>query len=455
MSNQLPGAIAARRSAIQRLSEINPEGALEELALDLKQRPATPEQAFFLKSWMKRAFPTATLIQLLASALLEDGDPDSAVAAFAALTKSLPQGRVVLLAHHLDLAGYCRSNGFHVAPANGFELEPIKAIDLATTTYEPTFVAELRSGFVIGESFGVASPSGHAFWNRTIFNPNRAVRHDAAELLPPLIVATGTRCLAQVTDMTSHGPAVLVGDSPNFGHWLLNHASRLALIDHRPDLKSLPIVVGANTPACVLETLRLLGREPSLTIRVGKNELAQFETLWIPDMPFCGSLGGQQIKISRRAVKWLRDALGAHAQPRKKTRRIFVSRADAARRRIVNETEILSRLGSLGFECILPSALSVREQVDLAAESECIVGGFGAGMAVSYLAPSGSRIVEIGHPAPAMRVQHPLCRILGQHFFRIEARSIGETPSNVNDDVEIDPNLVLSAVTSALENRGG
>jgi capsular polysaccharide biosynthesis protein len=62
------------------------------------------------------------------------------------------------------------------------------------------------------------------------------------------------------------------------------------------------------------------------------------------------------------------------------TRRIYVSRADAADRRILNESELMSVLNKYGFERIVPGSLSFEEQVQTFADAEIILGPHGAGL---------------------------------------------------------------------------
>lgn len=452
MNGLTPRAIAARRAAIDQIAKGNVEAAFNELAMDLRHRPATPEQALFLGNWSNRNVPDQTLTQMLASALLADGDLDGALGAIQSVTERTPDSRAVLMTSHPDLAAFCRTNGFPSDCVPGYGIEPVSTIDQSELPGDGSFLSGLPSGLTVGGSFAPASSSGLVFWNRAIFNPNRAVRHDASELLPPLVVASSDRCLARIRDVTTHGPAVLMGDSGNFGHWLLNHVARLALIDNRPDLKTLPLVIGHAVSGFVPETLALVGRDPNSVIRVHSNELAQFEMLWIPDMPFCGKLGDRKIYLSRKAAIWIRNMLGARS-PRRPDRRIFVSRAGAKRRRIINEQEVFECLKPLGFERIDPANLSVRHQSELASESICIAGGFGAGMAITYLAPPETRVVEISHPTPGMRIQKAMCHVLGQHYMCVDSRSAAEATHRLNDDVIVEPASVLAAVKLALQGR--
>src|SRR5207248_5852362 len=79
-------------------------------------------------------------------------------------------------------------------------------------------------------------------------------------------------------------------------------------------------------------------------------------------------------------------------QPR---RRLYLSRADAAVRRIANQSEISQALCQDGFDIIEPENLSWREQTDLFAGASVIIAPHGAALGNIVFCRPGTRIVEI------------------------------------------------------------
>ncbi len=80
-----------------------------------------------------------------------------------------------------------------------------------------------------------------------------------------------------------------------------------------------------------------------------------------------------------------------------KGRKIYVSRRDATKRRIVNEAELEPLLLERGFEIIQMEKLSFKQQRILMMESKVLVSSHGAGFTNMLFMPSGAVIIEL-HP---------------------------------------------------------
>lgn len=65
--------------------------------------------------------------------------------------------------------------------------------------------------------------------------------------------------------------------------------------------------------------------------------------------------------------------------PRKKDKRIFISRKDAAMRRILNEEELLDVLKKYHFQEYVLEELTIAEQIELFYDAEVVIGSHGAG----------------------------------------------------------------------------
>jgi len=82
----------------------------------------------------------------------------------------------------------------------------------------------------------------------------------------------------------------------------------------------------------------------------------------------------------------------------KPRRRIYISRRDAAMRRIVNEDEVSSLLQEYGFEEVMLSGLDFREQAELFASAEFIVTPHGGGLANLCFSHAPCKVVELFAP---------------------------------------------------------
>ena len=78
-----------------------------------------------------------------------------------------------------------------------------------------------------------------------------------------------------------------------------------------------------------------------------------------------------------------------------RTRRLFVSRADARKPRLLNEDEVFARLERFGFERVMPGRLPVADQVALFSGAQAVAGPHGAGMTNLVFMPEGGAVIEI------------------------------------------------------------
>ena len=78
-----------------------------------------------------------------------------------------------------------------------------------------------------------------------------------------------------------------------------------------------------------------------------------------------------------------------------KTRRLFVSRADARKPRLLNEDEVFARLERFGFERVMPGRLPVADQVALFSGAQAVAGPHGAGLTNLIFMPEGGAVIEL------------------------------------------------------------
>jgi hypothetical protein len=98
-----------------------------------------------------------------------------------------------------------------------------------------------------------------------------------------------------------------------------------------------------------------------------------------------------------------------------KTERLYVTRRDSSRRRILNEDALVAFLAPYGFRTVELSKLSFREQVELFHRAEIVIGPHGAGLNAIF--HSGKIDVIVLHPnRTPQNHYHTLARGLGQEY---------------------------------------
>jgi capsular polysaccharide biosynthesis protein len=76
-------------------------------------------------------------------------------------------------------------------------------------------------------------------------------------------------------------------------------------------------------------------------------------------------------------------------------RKVYISRARAARRRVSNEAELRQHLEAQGFETIYLEGMPFAEQVRLLSETATLIANHGAGLTNLMFMQPGTRVTEI------------------------------------------------------------
>jgi hypothetical protein len=96
-------------------------------------------------------------------------------------------------------------------------------------------------------------------------------------------------------------------------------------------------------------------------------------------------------------LQWLDKNHNSKIYEASNNKRIFISRGDTSKRSIINENELYSALGRLGFEKVILSGMSLCEQIALFRSSRIIVGGHGAGLVNTAFCVPNSTVIELSN----------------------------------------------------------
>jgi Glycosyltransferase 61 len=182
------------------------------------------------------------------------------------------------------------------------------------------------------------------------------------------------------------GTVAWLWNAPNYGHWLL---LALPLVKYyRSHLGRDPdhYYVGSPVSRYQLESLEMLGVPRDRIIKHG----VQADRLLtvIPDRQ-----GGYDADFLLFADRSLRPKQSPDTAD---GRRLFVSRASADHRRLLNEAECANALRDAhGVELVTTDGMSLADEIDLFRTARLIVGAHGAGLSNIVFAPAGSRLVEL------------------------------------------------------------
>ena len=200
--------------------------------------------------------------------------------------------------------------------------------------------------------------------------------------------------LASLPERVLSEDVVLVGGSPNYYHWLVDNLPRLLMA--RGFAGHAKLLVPDNLLEFQRRTLELLGYSAQHLIPVSADECVVPNRMLVPSLLATSTFPHPDV------VKLLRKYLLSVQHPPKASRRIFISRADAKSRRLLNEDELMPVLERHGFERVVIGQMSFDEQIRLYAEVDVLLAVHGAGITNMVFMPPQSKVLEIGcrqHPA--------------------------------------------------------
>jgi len=236
-----------------------------------------------------------------------------------------------------------------------------------------------------------------------------------------------TRHVRRFPAQAMEGSVVFVGDfadGTNFCHFLFDHVTRIGHaierggIDpraggpaavsfvlnaragdfHRLVIDALSRVYGVDSARFIFPTSPTC-YHPSETVR------------WFSDAYQHYLVPAQLMHPSSQAIlRKVSDAIDIPAGPH---RRLYISRADAALRRVANEAELIELLRPQGFTVVTLASLPVREQIALIRGAELIVAPHGMGLTHCALHQGTLRLIELFNPDIGMDAYAAMSRAFG------------------------------------------
>lgn len=288
-------------------------------------------------------------------------------------------------------------------PASPPDLQGNIAACADTHTHPQPFVCELRDCTLLG-GYPIALTDRGELPLEAVVREIVLVRNLVGSLANLLARPTRLRGL----DSPEHiDTACLLFNhwTSGYFHWMYESLIRLQGVEvYRERTGRQPtLVLGPDPPDWQRETLELLGYGPEDWIEWSTTR-ATVDRLVVPTVR-------RGLVVSPDAVRWLRERFRTGLRERSRTAtdvetpsdtdvgsqtggpddssspapdqlpdRVYVSRADATRRQVINEEEVMAALAHRGFERVVLSELSIPMQAAIFEGAEVIVAPHGAGL---------------------------------------------------------------------------
>lgn len=220
--------------------------------------------------------------------------------------------------------------------------------------------------------------------------------------------------------------SLLIGEGGivNYSHWLIDSLSRIALLKKTGWYDKVDwFVVPSYSQDYQKDSLRMLGIEENKIISGLTENHIQADTL----------LATTYVRYSEHIPSWcshfLRQEFLKYALPSStKTKYspfVYISRNDSAKRRVLNEPELVTKLATYGFLSYELSKLSFQEKISLFAQAKIIIATIGAGQANLVFCQANTHVIELMAEDFAQPFFNDLANKAGIHYHYLICKSDG------------------------------
>ena len=252
--------------------------------------------------------------------------------------------------------------------------------------YPNTFVICLPRGRVMGGRGSVIADDGKMLFDVSV--DWSAGGHDAAR--HPLL---RQRRLPKAERLEGRSTVLATSESARFFHWMTDALPRLQILEKANSLPWETIdhfLISEGIPA-IRESLRLLGVAEEKIVVTRREGHFLCDWLIVPSFPSApGNVPPWAIDFLRSQFMKSPAIMGQ--------KRIYLSRAKASGRKILNEEEILPLLSRRGFLRVTLEEMSLVDQIALFCEAEAVVAPHGAGLTNLVWCAPKTKVLEFFSP---------------------------------------------------------
>ncbi|WP_138500755.1 glycosyltransferase family 61 protein [Nostoc sp. PA-18-2419] len=186
--------------------------------------------------------------------------------------------------------------------------------------------------------------------------------------------------------------------SKNYYHWIVDCLTRIEGVEYYQQQTGYQplLIINSHPTSWQIESLKLLGYQPEDYIEWNISK-AKVKKLIVP------SFRRQGEWVAPSSLYWLRQRILSNLPISKGNQisyspNIYISRAKASGRRVINEDEVMEFLKPLGFVSYSLEGKSFIEQVKLFSTAKNIIAPHGAGLTNMIFSPKNTTVIEFVTP---------------------------------------------------------
>ncbi len=229
------------------------------------------------------------------------------------------------------------------------------------------------------------------------------------------------------------------GWQDEFYHWMYEVLPRIHLVEKSGNVLEFNIYVAAHK-SFQKTSLELMGIPKERIIDASAYDAISTPHLVVPSTPILPTAWGCQ---------FLRDRILPQMKQRPR-KRIYVSRKDADKRRVINEEEVYALLKQYDFEQVELANRPLLEQMELFHAAEIVVGPHGAGFSHLVFCNPGTPFLEFFHPGYVNVCYWHLSNVMKHPYYYLFGE--GERyPDGVAPPIDPDITVDLTKLKQTLE----
>jgi capsular polysaccharide biosynthesis protein len=251
-----------------------------------------------------------------------------------------------------------------------------------------SFIAMIPNGRVCGSKGTIISPDDKLLADVSIdfgLTPDNAEQHYILKKikLPKLVNTNETIAVLSAAGGT------------NYFHWMFDVLPRIHLLQSEKIINEVDkFLVNEILYDFQKETLNLIGIPQEKIITTNENFHIKANQLIVPSLP--GITGS----MPQWACNFLRQEflLKQTSSFNTRVKRIYISRAKAKHRRVINESELIEFLTKFDFQVYTMENLSVIEQAAIFSAAEVIISPHGAALTNLVFCTPKTKVIELFSP---------------------------------------------------------
>ncbi|WP_017718506.1 tetratricopeptide repeat protein [Kamptonema formosum] len=195
-------------------------------------------------------------------------------------------------------------------------------------------------------------------------------------------------------------------------HWMFDILPRINLLRRCGiDMERIDKFLISSRLPFQRETLNALGIPESKILETSQFPHLKATKLVVP------SFSGTIAWMPKWACDFLRGDFLKDSEAPEKIERIYISRALAENRRVINEYEVINLLSKLGFRNVTLESMSVAQQAWLLANAKVVVAPHGGGLTNLVFCQPGTQVIEIFSPNYVYPCYWLVSNIVGLEYY--------------------------------------